>query len=46
MMGGTLQEKKETPLTETLEREDWMDKPVEEMDDDQRAKLREFDVRQ
>lgn len=46
MMGGTLLEKKETPLTETLEREDWMDKPVEEMDDDQRAKLREFDVRQ
>lgn len=34
MMGGTLAEKKETPLTETLEREDWMDKPVEEMDDD------------
>jgi len=23
MMGGTLAEKKETPLTETLEREDW-----------------------
>ena len=46
MMGGTLAEKKETPLTETLEREDWMDKPVEEMDDDQRARLREFEVKE
>ena len=27
MMGGTLDEKKETPLDEKLEVEDWMNKP-------------------
>ncbi len=45
MMGGTLAEKKETPLSENLVREEWMDKPVEELDDDQRAKLREFELK-
>ena len=27
MMGGTLEEKKETPLDEKLEKEEWMNKP-------------------
>jgi len=27
MMAGTLEEKKEKPLKETLEREEWMNKP-------------------
>ena len=39
MMGGTLAEKKETPFMETLERKTgWTD--------DQRARLREFEVKE
>lgn len=31
MMGGTLEEKKTSVLEMTVEREKWMDKPVEDM---------------
>ena len=31
MMGGTLEEKKTSVLEVTIEREKWMDKPLEEM---------------
>ncbi len=29
-----------------MEREEWMDKPVNEMDEDQKAKLREFELKE
>lgn len=46
MMGGTLEEKKETPLTEELVREEWMNKPPEDMDDDERVKFAEFEAKE
>lgn len=45
MLGGTelnLQKKK-NEMDESLVREDWMNKPVEEMSDDEKAKLKEFE---
>ncbi len=33
MMGGTLEEKKENVFEQEIEKEDWMDKPQEEMND-------------
>lgn len=45
MMGGTLEEKKETPLDEKLEVEEWMSKPFDEMTEDERIKLKEFEVK-
>jgi hypothetical protein len=45
MMGGTLEEKKETPLDEKLEVEDWMNKPVDEMTEEERSRLKEFEVK-
>ena len=40
MMGGTLQEKKTSVLEVTVEREKWMDKPIEEMTEEEKAKLK------
>jgi hypothetical protein len=45
MMGGTLEEKKETPLDEKLDLEEWMSKPPEEMTEEERFKLKEFEVK-
>jgi len=46
MMGGTLEEKKETALTETLQREEWMNKPVDEMTEEEKLKMREYEVKE
>lgn len=46
MMGGTLEEKKETALTETLQKEDWMNKPAEDMTEEEKLKLREYEVKE
>ena len=43
MMNGTLEVKKENILNETLQKEDWMSKPVDEMNDDEKIKLREYE---
>jgi hypothetical protein len=45
MMGGTLEEKKETPLDEKLDLEEWMSKAPEEMTEEERFKLKEFEVK-
>lgn len=46
MMNNTLEEKKENALQKEAEKEDWMDKPKEEMNDEERAKLAAFLERQ
>jgi hypothetical protein len=46
MMNGTLEVKKENILAETLVREDWMSKPAEEMNDDEKIKLREYEIKE
>lgn len=45
MMAGTLEEKKETPLDEKLEVEDWMKKSPDDMTEEERMKMKEFEVR-
>jgi hypothetical protein len=46
MMNGTIEEKKETPLSEVLVREDWMNTvALDDMTEDQRMKLREFEAK-
>lgn len=45
-MNGTLEEKKETLLNEKIEREEWMDKELEDMTEEERIKLKEFEVRE
>mgnify|MGYP001807836349 CR=1 FL=1 len=45
MMGGTLEEKKETPLDEKLEVEEWMKKSPDDMTEEERMTLKEFEVR-
>ncbi len=45
MMGGTLEEKKENILDEGLDQEEWMKKPVEEMTEEERVRLKEFEVK-
>lgn len=45
MMGGTLEEKKETPLDEKLEVEEWMSKPVDDMNEEERVKFKEYEVK-
>ena len=42
MMNNTLEEKKENPLTEELVREEWMDKPRDQMTEEERVKYDEF----
>lgn len=44
-MGGTLEEKKETALNENIVEEDWMKKPIDEMTEDERVRLKEFEVK-
>ena len=44
-MSGTLEEKKESVLEVVIEREKWMDKPVEEMSEDEKMKLKEYEVK-
>lgn len=44
-MGGTLEEKKETPLDEKLEVEEWMSKPMDDMNEEERVKFKEFEVK-
>jgi len=48
MMGGTeLNLKKDTNLIQTeLVREDWMNKPLEEMNEEERVKLKEFETKE
>jgi hypothetical protein len=48
MMGGTLEVKKDTfsLLTEQLVREEWMDLPMDEMTEDQKYKLKEFEEKE
>ncbi|EGR30550.1 hypothetical protein IMG5_129360, partial [Ichthyophthirius multifiliis] len=43
MMAGTLEEKKENLLDEGLDQEDWMKKPVDEMNEEERVRLKEFE---
>ena len=45
MMGGTLEEKKTSVLQMTVEREKWMDKPQDEMNDDEKTKLKEYETK-
>jgi hypothetical protein len=45
MMGGTLEVAKENLLNEVLEREEWMSKPADEMTDDEKIKLKEFELK-
>jgi chromosome segregation ATPase len=45
MMSGTLEERKENPLDEGLEREEWMNKPTDEMTEEERLKFKEFEVK-
>lgn len=45
MMGGTLEEKKETPLDEQLIVEEWMSKPIDEMSEEERIRFKEFEVK-
>lgn len=44
-MSGTLEEKKETPLDEVLEMEEWMHKNPDDMSEEERMKLKEFEVK-
>lgn len=46
MMNGTLEVKKENLLAETLEKEDWMNKPIEEMNDDEKIRFREYELKE
>ena len=48
MMNGTLEVKKDTfnLLTEQLEREEWMDLPPDQLTEDQRFKLKEFEEKE
>jgi hypothetical protein len=45
MMNNTLEEKKETPLDEIMAKEEWMDKPQEEMTEEERVKLKEYETK-
>ena len=45
MMGGTLEEKNDTPLDEKLEMEEWMKKNPDDMTEDEKMKLKEFEVK-
>lgn len=43
MLGGTLEMKKNKGIMqETLEKEEWMDKPIEDMTEEEKLKLKEF----
>ena len=42
-MGGTLEEKKISALEIHVERERWMEKPLEDMNEDEKVKLKEYE---
>lgn len=42
MMNNTLEEKKENILQKEIEKEDWMDKPKEEMTEEEKIKFNAF----
>ncbi len=42
MMNNTLEEKKENILKKEIEKEEWMNKPKEEMTEDERIKYSEY----
>jgi hypothetical protein len=46
MMNGTLEVKKENILAETLVREEWTNKSQEEMTDDEKLRLREYETKE
>jgi WD40 repeat protein len=47
MLGGTLELKKNKGIMEeTLEKEEWMDKPIEDMSEEEKLKLKEFQQRE
>ena len=47
MMGGTLEMKKNKGIMqETLEREEWMNKPIEDMNEEEKQKLKEFEQKE
>ena len=47
MLGGTLEIKKNKGLMqETLEREEWMNKPIEDMSEEEKLKLKEFEQKE
>ena len=46
MMNGTLEVKKENVLVETFIREEWMNKSHEEMTDDEKLRLREYETKE
>lgn len=47
MLGGTLELKKNKGIMEeTLEKEEWMEKPIEDMSEDEKLKLKEFQQRE
>lgn len=43
MMGGTLEEKKTSVLEMSVEREKWMDKPAEDMSEEEKSKMKEYE---
>ena len=45
MMGGTLEEKKENPLEKGIEEEEWMKKPIDDMNEEERIKFKEYEVK-
>ena len=45
MMGGTLEEKKTSLLEVTVEKEKWMDKPSDEMNEEEKNKVKEYEVK-
>jgi hypothetical protein len=46
MMGGTLEEKKTQKLTENIQKEEWMDKATDQMTDEEKMRLKEFEVKE
>jgi hypothetical protein len=46
MMNGTLEVKKENILNEVIQKEEWMSKPQEEMTDDEKIRLREYEIKE
>ena len=47
MMGGTLEMKKEANIfEEELVREEWMNKPLEDMSEEEKLKLKEFEAKE
>jgi hypothetical protein len=45
MMNGTLEEKKENALEEELVKEEWMDKDQSDMNEEERMKFKDYEVK-